>query len=624
MTVAKITLTKKEIAERQRLYDLRYPNGLDLKPGTMLHDEIVENVMTRARQASRTIATKYKKWEKIDDNLSAFVPLDTEEKKIKNKDDRKPVSMVIPISYAVLDTMLTYLIQSFSQDRLFRYEPRTGEDTLGTLYLEKIIQQQTDRTNALLELHTMWRDAIAYGIGIIAVRWERWTKTRAIRGTGIDDQELKDFLDFEGNILQAIDPFSFLPDPDVPIHKVNEARFMGWFETVTRNLLIEEEQSTTTSFNAIYTKEQNEVSSVNTRFRQRGEHDEIGGMIDRVKMYINIIPKEWGLGESMVPEKWYFNVAADEVLTECRPMGLHHQKFPIVVSAPNYDGHSLMPISNLEVLYPMQQAMDWLFSSHLANVRKSVNDRFIVDPYMINMADLQNNTPGHPIRTRRHMWGKGVEGGIKQLQMNDLTRGNIQDANLLINYAQRVTGVSDSVQGIQARRGERVSATEAQGSRQSALSRLEKIARIMAMQSITGIGTLMAEHTLQFMSEETTIKILGDDIKSLESEYSKAIQQGRMKVKVDELNVMYDVRVGDGDIPGKQDIGAWIQLLNIAQQNPAVLARIDFVKVFQHIARELGVKNLNNFVLMPDEEVQRQQQLGMLQPASPEQGEPTQ
>jgi hypothetical protein len=49
----------------------------------------------------------------------------------------------------------------------------------------------------------------------------------------------------------------------------------------------------------------------------------------------------------------------------------------------------------------------------------------IVDPSLINMADLEDPKPGKLIRMRRAAWGRGVENAVKQLNVNDITRQHI-------------------------------------------------------------------------------------------------------------------------------------------------------------------------------------------------------
>ena len=106
-------------------------------------------------------------------------------------------------------------------------------------------------------------------------------------------------------------------------------------------------------------------------------------------------------------------------------MDLDHNMYPVSVCAPEFDGYTITPISSLEVIYGLQEILDFLFTSHVANVRKAINDMLIVDPYLINMADLAKPGPGKLIRTRRAVWGRGVENAVKQLAVTDITHNHM-------------------------------------------------------------------------------------------------------------------------------------------------------------------------------------------------------
>jgi hypothetical protein len=199
--------------------------------------------------------------------------------------------------------------------------------------------------------------------------------------------------------------------------------------------------------------------------------------IDVVWMYWTLIPKDQKLGSSEYPEKWLIGMAADKVLICAKPLSLNHNMYPVAVCAPDFDGYSSTPVSRLELMYGMQEALDWLFNSHIANVRKAINDMLIVDPSLVNMADLEDPKPGKLIRMRRSAWGRGVENAVKQLGVTDITRSHIQDASSIIDYMQRTSAATDSVSGMIRKSGERVTAAETKSTQQSALSRLTKAAK---------------------------------------------------------------------------------------------------------------------------------------------------
>lgn len=139
-------------------FDYEYPQDLNLKPGTELHDRIVEEVLSRARDSHEVISKRFSSWNEIDRVLTAYVPLSEEEKKLKEEDETKPISIVFPYSYAVMETMLTYAMTALVQDPIFRYKGFSDDDTIGAILMEKKIQQDCIKHKVALSVHTMLRD----------------------------------------------------------------------------------------------------------------------------------------------------------------------------------------------------------------------------------------------------------------------------------------------------------------------------------------------------------------------------------------------------------------------------------------------------------------------------------
>jgi hypothetical protein len=625
---------------RDKTYDYTYPYGLDLKPGSALSKKICKAVYDRAELSYRRMSSRHKSWRQIDRVLTAYIPLDEEEKKVKSKDYRKPVTIVVPYTYATLETLLTYLVDTFLSGEIFRYEGTGPEDQIGGVLLGKLISQQCEKAKVALSLHTMFRDALAYSVGSVACSWERKLGKRTIRQdtgfygllgkfmpTGRRRQEVETVL-YEGNTLKNIDPYCYLPDPSVSVHQLQDGEFSGWLERTNLMNLLSTEMTSDDIFNVRYLKHcggktsliQGDQSLRGERFNMEKDDftSSVKCPIDVIYMYAKIIPKEMGLGNSEYPEKWYFAVAGDQVVIECRPIGLNHGLYPMASAAPDFDGYSATPTSRLEILYGLQTTLDWLFSSHTANVRKAINDMLIVDPYLINMDDLKDPEPGKMIRLRRAGWGKGVENAVKQLAVQDVTKQHIGDSSYIIELMQRVSAANDSMMGMTRQSSERITATEIQGDRSSAVNRLKRMAKVINMQAMYDISYMFAAHTQQLLSNDTYVKVVGDWPDTLKDIY----QPGQsVSVSPFDLMVEYDVKLRDID----QEVGGreWIDLYQILAQNPLVGQQFDMVRIFKHVATLMGAKDVNSFVMqggnvnpqmMDDETVMKQADAGNIRP----------
>ena len=638
--------------------DYDYPFELDLDPKGELHKKLLGKVMSCANEAASSISTRFSSWNEIDRTLTAYIDADEAERELNLNDPRKPISIVFPNSYAIMETILSYLIAAFYQDPLFQYEGVGPEDLIGSIMLEKVVDLHCNRHKVCLDLHTLFRDGLSYGIGFVAPTWRKETGFRTVmRETGgvlgmfkQRTKAVEEAVLFEGNALENIDPYLALPDPNVPVHKLQDGEFFGWVERTNYMNLLSKEQTDKDYFNvryigvlnsgttSIYGNDHSERERkwAGQRFDRYHESGASGSKVrgggsttrptDVINMFVKLVPSEWGLGKSEYPEKWLFSVAADAIIVRAKPLDLDHNRFPIASIAPDFDGYSAIPVSRLEMLHGLQKVLDWMFNVHVANVRKTINDMLIYDPYLINSKDINSPEPGKRIRIRQPGWGRPdiARNAVFQLNVNDVTRQNVQDSSWIVQWQQKIGGADDVSMGSLRQGGpERLSSAEFQGTQMGQLSRLGRIARIIGMQAMQDIGMFFAAHTKQLMTEDQYIKISGRWQQTLLDEFGlgEAVKnKGRMKVSPFDLLVNYDVKVRDGSIPGGNFSGVWTQMFETIAKNPELAQKFDLTRIFMHIARNNGAKNVQEFIktkVMPDEVVQDQAQKGNLVPFNP-------
>lgn len=626
-------------------YDYNYPLGLDLRPDSKFHTNLRNKIWSRARESRNEISKRFSAWNEIDRKMTTYIPLKDKEEVLKKKDTSKPVSIVFPYSYSMLESLLTYLSMAFFQDPMFQYEGVEDDDTIGAMLLELVIRLHCIKTKVPLALHTVLRDSLCYGVGIGIPGWVRQYGRRPIKSSiitqselgnqTIDDVQFVNSLLFEGNDLSNIDPYMWLPDPSVSSDKTQDGEYFGWIDRDNlMNMLSEESQPGSELFNVRYLKSRKGKKSALANDQSERETKHGGATdvrrnltsstnpVDVIKMYVNLIPKEWELGTSEYPEKWFFALAADDVIVQCEKADHHHGMYPVAVASPEYDGYSITPIGRMEVLYGLQHTLDFLFNSHVANVRKAINDMLVVDPYLVNINDLKDPEPGKLIRLRRPAWGRGVDKVVQQLGVTDITRANIADSSYITQWMDRISGADQSMQGSLRQGGpERLTGVEFRGTRGSAVSRLQRIAMIIGMQFMQDIGTMFAVHTQQYLSEETFVRIVGRNRDQLMRQFGKT--KGSIPVSPYDLAVGYDFIPRDGSIPGGNFSESWLQLFQTIGNSPELMAQFDITRIFIYIAQQLGAKNVEDFrknigqvqtQTMPDEQVDREAQAGNLVP----------
>jgi hypothetical protein len=90
-----------------------------------------------------------------------------------------------------------------------------------------------------------------------------------------------------------------------------------------------------------------------------------------------------------------------------------------------------------------------------------------------------------------------------------------------------------------------------------------------------------------------------------------------------DLLINYDIVSHDGTIEAGEFAEVWLQMYQTLAQNPAVGSGFDMVRIFKHLARISGAKNVNEFVrkggsaqikLKQDEEIEAEVQKGNMRP----------
>jgi hypothetical protein len=631
--------------EYKKDLNYKYPYKLDLRPDSKLHRKLRSKIWERARMSRNEISKRFNSWHEIDRTLTTYMPLKDKEEISKSKDPSKPVSIVFPYSYSMLEALLTYLSMAFFQDPMFQYEGVEDDDTIGAMLMELVIRLHCIKNKVPLSVHTILRDSLSYGVGIGIPEWRRQYGKKLIKGTTVVESELgssttntNSFISgllFEGNALSNIDPYMWLPDPSVSSDNIQKGEFIGWVDRDNyMSLLGREEQEDSGLFNVKYLKGKgNRRSSLaldqsDRDIRHGGSSDTNRALsgtvspIDVIHMYITLIPKEWKLGKSETPEKWYFELASDDIIIACEKADHNHGQYPMAVASPEYDGYSITPIGRMEVLYGLQHTLDFLFNSHISNVKKAINDMLVVDPYLVNINDLKDPKPGKLIRLRRPAWGRGVDKVVQQLQVTDITRMNISDSAYITQWMDRISGADQSMQGSLRQSGpERLTGAEFSGTRNSAMSRLQRLAMIVGMQFMQDVGTQFAVHTQQYMTQEAYVNVVGKYAEQLMRNFTNG--KPRAKVSPSDLAINYDLIVRDGSIPGGNFSQSWIELFKIIGTSEPLMNEFDTVRIFTYIAQQLGAKNVEDFrrnvgrinaTTMPDEDVSRQVQAGNLVP----------
>ena len=601
-------------------YEYQYPSGLDLQPGSELHETLRKEIMVRAEEAKEVMNRKASKWTELEKLMSVYVDMDAAEKAIKAKDPRKPLPIVVPAAFAMVETNMSFLVKAFlDASPIHALQPRGPEDAYGTILMELLIDWQVQQFRNDLAHYRVFRDANIYGFGVSVIRWAEHWGWKAPKPTEAD--LVLNYLDpnhrpadewsmlTEGNEVTTLDPRLYWPDPNVPIENPQAAEFISWMELTNSMKLLEQERDGFL-FNCKYVGDIQSTSYLMDRHQKieniipAGVDSMIPNSIQggRQKtspahvlwMVINLVPKRWNLGASEYPEKWVFGLAGDRVIIQAAPLGLRHNRFPVAVAAPDTNGRDVTPLSRLELAQGLQSYMDWMMNAFMESQRVDINGRFLIDPSLVNMHDLAD-TSRRFIRARRSQWGKGhLADAMTQLATTNATNGNIPAAATIMQFLKDTTGAVDNLQGIMQTRGERRSATEARSANVGAMTKLERMAWMISRRYMRDCGYLMAAQTQQLQSNGTYLKIAGQREMQLREEFG--VTDPSVYASPLDLSVDFDVIIQDNSIPNGDYSDAWMQVFQAVAASPQLSQMFSLPRIFEHLARMLGAKNLQSFL----------------------------
>ena len=605
-------------ANYEKLYT--YPDVLgDMRPThSKQHKAILQMVMDWAKEGKELMDSKDEVYSEVEDTLGVYKKLSDIEKEDKERDSETPVSVVVPMSTAVLETLLTHHVLSFGDIPYFRYTWRKPEDKIAVMKLQAHIEWQGLKAQHLLGLNTMWRDAYVYSFGVCVPEWtthEGWVTRRKEKmiadlmmggpmPTGQFEKVREARVLFEGHKLVSPSPRDTLIDPQVSRYDFQSGTFFGWRTRMTyEDLVTLEQHSGGKIFNVKYVKHIDGRSTLycgednfhNPNYSTSEHKTRTTKPVDVIWMYGKIIPKDRKVGKSNKVERWLFAVVGDEVVIAAGEAGYDHNLFPGVVCEPDFDGHSPLSTSRMETLLPMQKVLDFELNIHVLNQRMGTNIMGVYDPSILNTNDMMKKGP-KLIRTRRQSWGKDITKAFHQLQINDVTAGNIRDAMYWGDMMMRVSSAADSVQGIMRQTSERRTATEFSQTKASAVSRLERAGRIASVQAMYNLGYILASQTQQLADTELSTRIFGHIDAKLIREFAP---DRVLNIHPNDILVDFDVIPYDATTPGGENPEAWVQMLQILLGHPSALDEIvqsfDPVRILKHTMGNLGAKDVEIF-----------------------------
>lgn len=589
-------------------------------------------------------ATKFeKRWRAAEETALAYLPERTVDAlRREAREDGLPqyTTIQIPYTYAVLMAAHTYFTSVFmGRNPVMQFSARHGESMQQVQAIEALHDYQMLVGQLLAPLYTWLYDTGKYGAGVMGLFWDdRFEHITSINAVPVLDilgqptgetQKIKETRRakvYSGNKLYNVQPWDFIFDVRYPIREFQQGEYAGVKRTLNWNEVRRRQSAgyymNVESLTRGQTRSGEEVDGGSPALERADTDslstlDSLSGMdvthpseVPVYELCVELIPKEWRLGNSDFPEKWVFTVTQDNsVLLGAQPLGAFHARYPYAVLTMEPEAYGLIPRGIPATLEPIQQTLDWLINSHFYNVRAVLNNKLVVDPSRVVMKDVLNPLPGGVIRMKPEAYGTDARLAVNQLNVTDVTRSHLADLQMMYGMGERTVGVNDQIMGMLATGG-RKTATEVRTSTSFGVNRLKTVTEYFSATGFDPLAQMMLTNTQQYYDGEQKFKIAGD--------LATAAGANFMMVNPEMLLGFYDFVPVDGTLPIDRYAQAslWKELMVQVRAMPDVLMQYDFARMFEWVAQLAGMKNITQFRVqaVPDQALLQQLKLGNVVP----------
>jgi len=578
-----------------------------LRPGSDLHRDTIDKLNAMYKFSKEEMEKHYWRWNFAEQRIQAWTPLVDYKRLMEPYVNAQPsadlvppepISVIVPYSYATLHAAATFMAQVlFGRKPTIPLNAVRGTEVERARLMEIAIQSGLDasRGQEALWQFACW-DPLVYGFGTAKNAWEERTgqTIRWIAGR----RELATETTFAGNVLGAVDPYAFFPDPRVPIHQCNlRGDFMFCQEEISETVLKDMEKDGSLRWVDEAIKKSRDLTRRQTASEQARRRLKIGvrgetlqrpqnvtGFYTVREGTVRLVPKEWKLGESDRSELWKFAWMEGQIM-QAEPLGMIHSMHPMVATEPTTLGYDFMSISMHDMIGPFQDILSWLVSSRMENVRTSINNMFAADPSRVEIDDIRSSPIGRIIRLKQQAMGLPVREAIMQIMVQDVTQGHISDIQVMRILADTITGVNDNMRGIQTAGGRR-SATEARMAMQNGASRLSQMAIRVSAQGLQPLANQQIMNIQQFMPDKMWVETTGDDGTPMATQITPEMIVGQ-----------FNYQVSDGTLPYDKAalLDTWKEIMFGIAKDPELRQGYSLPEIFRYVAELGGAKNIDSF-----------------------------
>jgi hypothetical protein len=593
-------------------------NDLAKEEMSEFHKTMLKDSRALVNVSRQKMSAYYTRWDNNDKIYRGIRTRDIDDKKAQER--KEPQKMVVPVSYAQVQTFVAFVFSLFTQrEHLYEILGTSSEDQASAKIAEALLARDLTYNKFETKLYQFLLDIARFGLGVFKTHWVREMQRVPVTITepklsflGINigtatREEIQDQVKYLGNQVLNISPYRFFPDPRLPLARFQEGEFVASEDEYTKTQLHKMEKNGEVSgieWVKPFTREGladrglSRFADAGLNFLSASEARGSGqtqGSVILTEVQRTIVPSKYliagePLGDETYPVKyniWYVN---DQRIVKCEPLGYLHDEYTYTLAEFNPDQHHWINNALSDTIGELQDVITWFINSRISSVRKVISNQFIVDPEGIEMKDIEARSP--ILRLRPSAGNRGVDRYIKQLDIHDVTQNHIQDATFLHGMVQTVTGINEQLLG-QVHPGRR-SATEMRNVGSSAASRLKIIASLIFRNALEPMGRQMLSNLRDGLDEPTVVRVVGMN--------KLANDQGNF-IPVDKSMLVggFDFEIFDGTLPSEkifmaQTLEEWIKNL-MSSPEAAIALQFDPRQMALEALELRGIRNPERFML---------------------------
>lgn len=418
-------------------------------------DELCKAIVSDLNRSRGHMAKNYEAWDKALDTYRSLRTADASDHRARRKGE--PEKMTVPLSYAQVNTLVTFLFLAYTQkESIFELEA-TGPEDYGPIReaCQAVLQREERQTRYHSKLVQALLDMARFKLGVLKTSWrydsrilKRESSEIEIPFAGLQGISLSldesppeedEVIVYEGNEVDNISPYNFFYDTRQPLSKWQQGRFAAdeteyHFQDLRKmekdGSLVGTEHVTAFAMDAWKKREEGtRLGNVDPQMTRAGS---IKGdfMVCLSNVQKKIVPADYELSESQEEEIWVFAVANDQRILSAQPLNAPHGEFTYDLLALSPDQHSELSDSLSSLIDPLQEVITWLINARVAAVRQNIEGRFVVDPSFVDVSTL---TAGNKyiMLKKNAPYNQGVQAFISQLKTVDPTVTHMQDVQSL-------------------------------------------------------------------------------------------------------------------------------------------------------------------------------------------------